>query len=194
MSLDFQKQMDTYFSKVGENVKDKTFEPLGLSNEEVSTLLSTKEGLSDALTRNFPELCFRDKAHTKPKAFMQALFVWEVYGRKATISELAEALQVKVTSIPQYMYVVRDAVNAALGLDIVCEGDTYKLMSMDDLRQRSEHLLKAMESFGARYTKLQRAVESLEKLGYSEHPQLAAAKTATDGVTSAMKALTGQPA
>lgn len=194
MAIDFQSEMSAYFSRVSSKVKEKTFEPLGLSNDEVVTLLSSKEGLSDILSRSFPELCFRDKGHTKPRAFMQALFVWEMYGRKATISELSEALEVKVTSIPQYMYVVRDAVNASLGLDIICEGDTYKLMSMDDLRQRSEHLLSAMESFGARYLKLQRAVESLEKVGYSEHPSLVAAKAATDGVSSAMKALTGQPA
>lgn len=192
MAVNFRVEMDNFFSQAGVNAKPQGFETIGLNNDEMKEILGDRNGLTDALQRNFPDLCYRDKSHTKPKAFMQALFVWELYGRKSTVAELSEALGVKYTSIPQYMYVVRDALNIAFGLDIVCEGDTYKLMSMDDLQQRSDHLVKALETYGTRMIKVARAVNSLEKCGYGDHPQLVAARSATSSIATALMSLAGE--
>lgn len=192
INFDFQSEMTQFFSSASSAVKEKGFEPLGLSNDEMSAILSDRHGLTNTLVKSFPELCFRDKARTRPRSFMEALYVWETYTRKSTIAELSTALKVKATSIPQYMYTVRDALNSAFGLDIICEGDTYKLMSMDDLRQRSEHLGKALESYGTRLLKVAHAVQSLEASGYSDHPELQAVKLGITNIAVAMNQLTGE--
>lgn len=190
-TIDFRKEMDSFFSQAADKVKEPEFTPIVVTNDEMQAILKDRTGLTDALQRNFPALCYRDKSCSKPRAFMEALFVWEMYGRTCTVGDLSSALAVKATSIPQYMYYVRHALNATFGLDIVVEGDTYKLMSMDELRQRSEHLAQTMEAYGNRLVKLARAVESLEKCGYGDNPQLQAAKVATGSVVLALQSLTG---
>jgi len=190
-TIDLRQEMNTFFSQAKKKPEDTGFQSLALTNEEIQTILQSRNGLTDTLQRSFPALCYRDKACTKPRSFMAALFVWERYGRTIRVGELSDVLGVKATSIPQYMYHVRHALNQAFGLDIVVEGDVYKLMSMDELRQRTEHLTATMKDYSGKLEKLARSIQSLEKCGQGNNPDLLAAKVATGSVVLALQSLTG---
>lgn len=185
--MDITKQALEFFAEASAQSNEDSFSFIGLTDDEMNAILKSKSGITEALQREFPHLCYRSGG--RPLKFMMVLYAWELYGRKATISAIASSLGLSTLSVPQYMSKVRKAVNAALGLDIVLNGNTYELSSIDNLQERVENLRKAMLKLVPKFEKFSKAYVSAQKQGYSGHPLLGSAEDVLSGVEMARKAL-----
>lgn len=115
------------------------FHDLGLTSEQVGTILASKHGIGNLLLQEFE----RDtKRGGVPHAFMKALIVFEEYGRDTSYGAIAAALEVNKDTAKDYLREARAAVNSALGVDIITDGDYVRLVTADDARERADRVMK----------------------------------------------------
>lgn len=115
------------------------FRDLGLTAEQVESILASKHGIGDLLLQEFD----RDtKRGGVPHAFIKALIVFEEYGRDTSYGAIAAALEVSKETAKEYMRDARNAVRSALGIEIMADGDNVRLVAANDARERAERVVK----------------------------------------------------
>jgi hypothetical protein len=125
----------------GEDARRK-FNDLALSSEQVEAILASKHGISEILLQEFPDLTRRG---TVPHAFMKALIVFEEYGRDTSYGAIAAALEVSSETAKEYLRDARAAIRTALGIEMVHEGDTLRLVVATDAREKAIRVLNVFE-------------------------------------------------
>lgn len=114
------------------------FRDLGLTAEQVETILGTKHGISEIL---FQEFEHATKRGAVPHAFMKALIVFEEYGRDTSYGAIAAALEVSSETAKDYLREARSAVRAALGIEIISDNNNVRLVLANDARERAERVV-----------------------------------------------------
>jgi hypothetical protein len=139
------------------------FHDLGLTAEQVGTILDGKHGISELLIQEFE----RDtKRGGVPHAFMKALIVFESHGRDTSYGAIAAAMEVSKDTAKSYVREARTAVNSALGVDIITDGDYVRLVTADDARERATRVIKVFsEQIMPAIKKLEACNNSLIKSG-----------------------------
>jgi hypothetical protein len=139
------------------------FHDLGLTAEQVGTILASKHGIGDLLLQEFE----RDtKRNGVPNAFVKALIVFEEYGRDTSYGAIAAALEVSKDTAKDYIREARAAVNSAMGVDIITDGDYVRLVTADDARERATRVIKVFsEQIMPAIKKLEACNNSLIKSG-----------------------------
>lgn len=139
------------------------FHDLGLTAEQVATILANKHGIGDLLIQEFE----RDTRRAGvPHAFMKALIVFEEYGRDTSYGAIAAALEVSKETAKDYVREARAAVNSALGVDIITDGDYVRMVTSDDARERATRVMNVFsQQVMPAIRKLEACTKSLEKSG-----------------------------
>jgi hypothetical protein len=139
------------------------FHDLGLTAEQVGTILASKHGIGDLLLQEFE----RDtKRGGVPHAFVKALIVFEEYGRDTSYGAIAAALEVSKDTAKDYIREARAAVNSALGVDIITDGDYVRLVTADDARERATRVMNVFsQQVMPAIKKLEACTKSLAKSG-----------------------------
>jgi hypothetical protein len=114
------------------------FRDLGLTSEQVEALLAHQHGITELLLQEFDRETQRGGV---PHAFMKALIVFEQHGRRTSYGAIAAALEVNSDTAKEYMRDARAAVRAALGIEIMAEGDTVRVVNENDARQRAQRVV-----------------------------------------------------
>lgn len=137
------------------------FHDLGLTAEQVEAILANKAGISRLLKQEFKRETYRGGV---PHAFMKALIVFEEYGRDTSYGAIAAALEVNKETAKEYLREARVAVRAALGIEIMADGDNVRLVAANDARERAERVVKVFsEQVMPAIKKLEACATSLAK-------------------------------
>lgn len=115
------------------------FRDLGLTAEQVESILAMKGGISRLLIEEFPR---ETKRGGVPHAFVKALIVFEEYGRDTSYGAIAAALEVNKETAKEYLREARVAVRSALGIEIMADGDNVRLVAANDAHERAERVVK----------------------------------------------------
>ena len=125
--------------------------------------LASKHGIGDLLLQEFrPDT----KRGGVPHAFVKALIVFEEYGRDTSYGAIAAALEVSKDTAKDYIREARAAVNYALGVDIITDGDYVRLVTADDARERANRVMNVFsQQVMPAIRKLEACTKSLAKSG-----------------------------
>lgn len=139
------------------------FHDLGLTAEQVESILASKAGISRLLIQEFERETMRGGV---PHSFMKALIVFEEYGRDTSYGAIAAALEVNRETAKEYLREARVAVRTALGIEIMADGDNVRLVAANDAREKAERVLKVFsEQVMPAIKKLEACTNSLAKSG-----------------------------
>ena len=144
----------------------RPFTSLGLTAEQVESILSSEYGLSETLMQEFPDITKRaDKdAGSVPLAFVKAGIIFENQRRDTTFDSIAQQLGTTDDTAAQYLLKYRDAVRKAFGLEIVVAGDTVRLTNQQTALDAASRVLAVMEAHvRPAMQKLDACAASLEK-------------------------------
>ena len=156
------------FSKLEEEARQQIsktpkFYDLGLTAEQVESVLSSKHGISLLLMQEFERSTMRGSV---PHAFIKALWIFEDYGRDTSYGAVAAALEVTKDTAKEYLREARVAVRAALGVEIIADGDYIRRVVTNDAHERAERVLKVFkQQVEAALKKLEACAISLTKSG-----------------------------
>jgi hypothetical protein len=114
------------------------FNDLGLTAEQVESVLAHRHGISELLLQEFNRETQRGGV---PHAFMKALLVFEEYGRDTSYGAIAAALEVSKETAKDYLRDARFAVRNALGIEIMTEGDSVRVVAANDARERADRVV-----------------------------------------------------
>lgn len=114
------------------------FHDLGLTAEQVESILTSKAGISRLLIQEFDRETMRGGV---PHSFMKALIVFEEYGRDTSYGAIAAALDVNKETAKEYLREARVALRTALGIEIIADGDNVRLVAANDARERAERVV-----------------------------------------------------
>jgi len=139
------------------------FRDLGLTAEQVETILGSKHGISEILLQEFEHATKRGSV---PHAFMKALIVFEEYGRDTSYGAIAAALEVSAETAKDYLREARAAVRSALGIEIISDNDYVRLVVASDARERAERVVAVFkQQVEPALKKLEACALSLAKSG-----------------------------
>ncbi|NDC62320.1 MAG: hypothetical protein EBZ60_10000, partial [Betaproteobacteria bacterium] len=134
------------------------FRDLGLTAEQVETVLAAKHGICKLMKQEFRAETMRGST---PQSCLKALAVFEEYGRDTSYTAIAAALEVTNETAKEYMREARVAVRAALGIEIITEGDNVRIVAANDARERADRVLKVFNQ------QVQPALKKLEACALS---------------------------
>lgn len=118
------------------------FRDLALTAEQVEVVLSSKHGVTDLLLQEFEN---STRCGDRVQSFIKALWVFEEYGRDTSYGAIAAAMEVSSDTAREYMREARSAIQTALGIQMVSSGDSIRLMSTGDARDRAERVLNVFK-------------------------------------------------
>lgn len=156
------------FSKLEEEARQQSseaakFYDLGLTAEQVESVLASKHGMTCLLLQEFKRSTMRGSvAHS----FIKALWIFEEYGRDTSYGAVAAALEVTKDTAKEYLREARAAVRSALGVEILAEGDYVRLVVANDAHERAQRVLAVFkQQVEPALKKLEACAISLTKSG-----------------------------
>jgi hypothetical protein len=125
----------------------REFISLGLTPEEVESVLAERYGLTEGLRKHFPDRVLRGKASRSAEltSTFKALYAFEHLGRDCSYAQIADAMEINPDSAYQYMVQARHAVEVCFGLNILTAKEQVRLVSQDDLRERTVRFVNFIE-------------------------------------------------
>lgn len=159
------------------------FTPLSVTPDELSLIFDDQFGLSKSLRSAFPDLCTRGKTGN-PNGLLKVLLALEYNDRRATPSELAQALSIQVSSVFQHVYKLKRALRIVFGIELLT-GDVIRLPSQHDL----EAVVEKLQAKAANATKEVERVLSYEKCLAASGVDTTALLGGVSGFVEAHKAL-----
>ena len=158
--FDFSKLEEEARQQASETAK---FYDLGLTAEQVEAVLASKHGMTCLLLQEFNRSTMRGAV---PHAFIKALWIFEEYGRDTSYGAVAAALEVTKETAKEYLREARAAVRAALGVEILAEGDYVRLVVANDAHERAQRVLAVFkQQVEPALKKLEACAISLTKSG-----------------------------
>ena len=121
----------------------REFRNLGLTPEEMEDVLSEQYGLTMGLQKNFPDRVNRGE---DLMASFKALYVFEHLNRDCSYAQIADALEVSPDTAYNYMAGARDAIKKAYGLEIITQKEQVRLVTSNDLREKTARFVEYIES------------------------------------------------
>lgn len=125
------------------NESKREFRNLGVTPEEMEAVLSEQYGLTMGLQQNFPDRVNRGEELMSP---FKALYVFEHLSRDCSYAQIADALEVNADTAYQYMAIARDAVKKAYGIEIMTQREQVRLVTSNDLREKTTRFVEYIES------------------------------------------------
>lgn len=113
----------------------RSFRNLGLTPQEIESVLAQQYGLTVGIQREFPDRVTRGDGEML--AVYKALYAFEHYSRDCSYDRIADALEVSVDTAYQYMVQAREAVKQCFGLEIMTAKEQVRLVSSNDLREQT---------------------------------------------------------
>jgi len=154
------------FSQFNGGDSKRPFSSLGLTAEQVESIMGREYGLSETLMQEFPDITKRSDAAvgSVPLAFMKAGIIFESQRRDTTFDRIAQQLGTTDDTASQYMLKYRDAVRKAFGIEIVVAGDTVRVANQQTALDAATRVLDVIEAHvRPAMKKLDACAESLEK-------------------------------
>ena len=125
------------------NESKREFRSLGLTPEEIESVLAEQYGLTMGLQQHFPDRVTRGDELMAP---FKALYVFEHLSRDCSYAQIADALEISVGTAYQYMCDARDAVKKTFGLEVITQKEQVRLVNSNDLREQTTRFVEYIDS------------------------------------------------